>query len=140
MIKGMAAEVTFYKALFDKLGVKADWMQVGKYKSFGEPFTRTSMSPAFREEMTELLGDTYSLLAESIAERKSISVDAAKALIDGGPYSPRKAFEAGIVNLVAYAIASSLRSARIWASRRSRSTPSTARSRKRRTSAAWPAS
>jgi protease-4 len=102
MIKGMAAEVTFYKSLFDKVGVKADWMQVGKYKSYGEPFTRTSMSPAFREEMTELLGDTYSLLAETIADRKSISVDAAKALIDGGPYTPRGAFEAGIVTKVSY--------------------------------------
>jgi protease IV len=102
MIKGMAAEVTFYKSLFDKVGVKADWMQVGKYKSYGEPFTRTSMSPAFREEMTELLGDTYTLLAETIADRKKISVDAAKALIDGGPYTPRAAFEAGIVTKVSY--------------------------------------
>ena len=64
MLKGMAAEVTFYKALFDKIGVKADWMQVGKYKSYGEPFTRTEMSPAFREEVAELLTDTYTMLAE----------------------------------------------------------------------------
>jgi protease-4 len=102
MIKGMAAEVTFYKTLFDKLGVKADWMQVGKYKSYGEPFTRTTMSPAFREEMTELLGDTYSLLAETIADRKGISVEAAKALVDGGPYTPKGAFEAGLVTKVGY--------------------------------------
>ena len=45
MIKGLAAEVTFYKSLFDKLGVKADWMQVGEFKSYGEPFTRTADEP-----------------------------------------------------------------------------------------------
>ena len=102
MLKGMAAEVTFYKSLFDKLGVKADWMQVGKYKSYGEPYTRTAMSPAFREEVAILLGDTYTLLAESLATRKKIDVDAAKALIDGGPYTPREAEKAGIVSRVAY--------------------------------------
>ena len=46
MLKGLAAEVTFYKGLFDKLGVKADMMQVGEFKGYGEPFTRTEMSPA----------------------------------------------------------------------------------------------
>ena len=102
MIKGMAAEITFYKALFDKIGVKADWMQVGKFKSYGEPFTRTSMSPAFREEMTELLNDTYSLLAEGVAERRKIDVQGARALIDGGPYTPREAKEKGLVDRVAY--------------------------------------
>ena len=102
LIKGMAAEVSFYKALFDKLGVKADWMQVGKYKSYGEPFTRTTMSPAFREEVTELLNDTYSMLAEGLADRKKISVDAARTIIDGGPYTPNLAKEAGLIDRVAY--------------------------------------
>jgi protease-4 len=102
MIKGMAAEVTFFKALFDKVGVKADWMQVGKYKSYGEPFTRTTMSPAFREEMTELLHDTYAMLAESLAERNKISIDAARAIIDGGPYTPNAAKAAGLITRVAY--------------------------------------
>ncbi len=102
LIKGMAAEITFYKSLFDKLGVKADWMQVGKYKSYGEPFTRTTMSPAFREEMTELLNDTYGLLIEGLAQRKKISNDAAKAIIDNGPYTPAAAKEAGLIDRVAY--------------------------------------
>ncbi len=102
MVKGMAAQVTFYKALFDKLGVKADWMQVGKYKSYGEPFTRTSMSPAFREEMTELLHDTHALLVEALAERKGISVDAAAALVDNGPYTPHEALKSGLITRVGY--------------------------------------
>jgi len=102
LIKGMAAEVTFYKSLFDKLGVKADWMQVGKYKSYGEPFTRTTMSPAFREEVTELLNDTYAMLVEALADRKKISVEAAKAIVDGGPYTPSDAKKAGLIDRVAY--------------------------------------
>jgi protease-4 len=103
MIKGLAAEVTFYKGLFDKLGVKADWMQVGEFKSYGEPFTRTQMSPAFREEIASLLGDTFDMMAEAIAKRQGISVVDAKALIDGGPYSPSAARAAGLINRIGYA-------------------------------------
>jgi len=103
MIKGLAAEVTFYKSLFDKLGVTADWMQVGEFKSYGEPFTRTRMSPAFREEIASLLGDSYDLIAESIARRQGIAQADARALIDGGPYSPPAAKTAGLINRIGYA-------------------------------------
>ncbi len=102
MVKGMAAQVTFYKTLFDKLGVKADWMQVGKYKSYGEPYTRTSMSPAFREEMTSLLNDTHDLLAEAVAEPQGISLEAATELVDNGPYTPKDALKAGLISRVGY--------------------------------------
>jgi protease IV len=103
MIKGLAAEVTFYKGLFDKLGVKADWMQVGEFKSYGEPFTRTQMSPAFREEIGALLGDNFDMMAEAIARRQGISLADARALIDGGPYSPNTARAAGLINRIGYA-------------------------------------
>jgi protease-4 len=103
MIKGLAAEVTFYKGLFDKLGVKADWMQVGEFKSFGEPFTRTAMSPAFREEIAALVGDNYEMIAEAIANRQGIATVDAKALVDGGPYSPKAAKAAGLINRIGYA-------------------------------------
>ena len=102
MIKGLAAEVTFYKSLFDKLGVTADWMQVGEFKSYGEPFTRTRMSPAFREEISTLLGDNYEMMAEAIAGRQGIALAEARALIDGGPYSPSAARAAGLISRIGY--------------------------------------
>jgi protease-4 len=102
MIKGLAAEVTFYKGMFDKLGIKADWMQVGEFKSFGEPYTRTTMSPAFREEIGALLGDSYDMMAETIAKRQGISMAEAKNLIDGGPYSPAAAKALGLINKISY--------------------------------------
>ena len=50
MLTGLAAEVTFYKSLLDKLGVEADFIQVGDFKGAAEPFTRTEMSPEFRKQ------------------------------------------------------------------------------------------
>jgi protease IV len=102
LVKGLAAEVMFYRGLFDKLGITPDMMQIGEYKSAGEVFTRTSMSAAFREEMTALLTDSYSMLAEAVAQRQGIALDEAKKLIDGGPYTPSAAKAAGLVNRIAY--------------------------------------
>jgi protease-4 len=102
MIKGLAAEVTFYKKLFDKLGVKADALQIGEFKSAGEPFSRTEMSPAFREEVTSILNDTYDQMVEAISRRQGIARSDARTLIDGGPYTPEAARAAGLVNRIAY--------------------------------------
>ena len=103
MLKGVAAEVTFYKSLFDKLGVKADWMQVGQFKSYGEPFTRTEMSKPFREELVSLLDDNFAMIVEAVANRQGIKTADARALIDNGPYSPEAAKAAGLVNRIRYA-------------------------------------
>ena len=49
-ITGVRAEVTFFKAMLDKLGVDAEILQVGEFKGAGEPLTRTSMSPQLRAQ------------------------------------------------------------------------------------------
>ncbi len=102
MVKGLAAEVTFYKNLFEKLGVKADMMQVGEFKGAAEPYTRTAMSGPFREELSSVLNDNYMMIAEAIAKRQGIAIDEAKKLIDGGPYTPGDAKRVGLINRIAY--------------------------------------
>ncbi len=76
-------------------------MQVGKYKSYGEPYTRTSMSPAFREEVTDLLHDT-SLLAEAVADAGDTRSTPPRELVDNGPYTPKEALKAGLIGRVGY--------------------------------------
>ena len=66
MLTGLRAEVTFYKDLFDKLGVKADMLQMGDFKAAAEPYTRTSMSDASRKQLDSVLDDYYE---KSIVER-----------------------------------------------------------------------
>jgi protease-4 len=102
LVKGMAAEVMFYRSLFDKLGITPDMMQMGEYKAAGEPYTRTKMSPAFREEITSILTDSYAMLVEAVAKRQGIAEAEARALIDGGPYTPKAAKAAGLINRIAY--------------------------------------
>src|SRR5205814_332132 len=42
MIPGVGMEAMFYKGTFDKLGVHADYIQIGEYKGAEEPYTRTA--------------------------------------------------------------------------------------------------
>ncbi len=102
MVHGLAAEVIFFKKAFEKFGIQADILKVGKYKAAAEPFTRSEMSPAFREEMESVLSDNFDILAEAIAARRDISVGQAKKLLDAGPYTPADAREAGLIDTIAY--------------------------------------
>jgi protease-4 len=102
MLKGVAAEVMFYKKAFEKYGIQADMLKVGKYKAAAEPYTRSEMSPAFREELTEVLTDNYTMIAEAIAARRGVSLDEAKTLLDGGPYDADDAKAKGLIDRVAY--------------------------------------
>ena len=38
MLTGVRAEVSFYKDLFDKIGVKADMLHMGDSKAAAEPY------------------------------------------------------------------------------------------------------
>lgn len=103
MIPGVRAEVMFYKGLLDKLGIKADLMQMGKYKGAGEPYSRTKMSPALRESLEALIDDYYEQLATQIATNRKLKVATVKALIDRGAFTAAGAKKAGLIDHVLYA-------------------------------------
>jgi protease-4 len=102
MLSGLAAEVTFFKGLFDKLGVQPDYLQVGEYKGAAEPYTRTEMSPEFREELSSVLEDEFDLFIEAIAEGRGLDAEAVRAIVNDGPYTASKAVEAGLIDELAY--------------------------------------
>jgi protease IV len=102
MLVGLRAEVTFYKNLLDMLDVKADMLRVGEFKSAAEPFTRTSMSDEFRQEMEAMLDDYYAQIVESIAQGRDLDPEKVKAAIDSGPHTPEAAKKLGLIDHIAY--------------------------------------
>jgi protease-4 len=106
MLTGMRAEVSFYKDLLDKIGVKADMLQMGSYKGTGEVLTQNHMSPQFRERLESVLDDHFDqdlvgLMVESRTKQKW-TADQVKKLIDQGPYTAKAAAAAGLIDQVAY--------------------------------------
>ncbi|QDT29252.1 signal peptide peptidase SppA [Gimesia panareensis] len=102
ILLGLRAEVSFYKNLFDWLDIKPDVLRVGEYKSAAEPYTRTDMSPAFREEMEAILDDYYRQIIEAISKSRGLSDEKVEAAINAGPYMAKDAKELGLIDHLAY--------------------------------------
>ena len=102
ILLGLRAEVSFYKNLFDWLNVKPDVLRVGEYKSAAEPYTRTDMSPAFREEMEAILDNYYGQIIDTISKDRGLADNKVEAAIDAGPYMAADAKERGLIDHLAY--------------------------------------
>ena len=66
-LKGMRFELMYFKNTLDKLGVQVEIEHAGKYKDFGDMFTRTSMSPETKEVLNSVIDDLYGNLVQRIA-------------------------------------------------------------------------
>ena len=92
----------FFKGLLDKLGVQADFIQIGDYKGAAEPLTRTGMSPEFRKQYEDVINDYYEYMAQTIATDRKLDVETVKKLIDTGLFTASQAHQAGLIDRVAY--------------------------------------
>ena len=99
---GVRSEISFYKGVLDKLGIRADLEHIGKYKSASDIFTREEMSEAHGEVQNAILDDLYDQLTQSIADKRSWTQDDVKRLIDQGPFTAKQALAHGIVDQLAY--------------------------------------
>jgi len=99
LLTGLFAEVTFYKGLFDKIGVEADFEHVGKYKSAPEIYTQQTMSAAQREVINEILDARYSEIISMIAQKRHLSPDRVRNLINNvSGFSAQEALENGLID------------------------------------------
>jgi len=101
-ITGVRTEMTFFKSMLDRLGVKAEILQVGEFKGAGEPLTRDSMSPQLRRQYEAFVGDLFEQLVERVAEGRKLPGERTRELIDTGVFTPAAARAAGLIDAVAY--------------------------------------
>jgi protease-4 len=98
MLKGLRAELTFFKKTLDKIGVTVEVEHAGKYKDFGDMFTRSDMSPETREVINSVVDGLYGNVVARIGEARKKSPEEVKALIDQGPFTASQALKAGLVD------------------------------------------
>lgn len=72
MMPGLGMEPMFAKGLLDKVGVQADYIQIGQYKGADESFTRTEPSQELRGELNKLLDSLYEQMVEGIAYHRGL--------------------------------------------------------------------
>ena len=80
--KGLSSQVMFFKGALDKLGIEAQIIRVGNYKSAVEPFFTDKMSDKNREQVTAYLGGLYQTFLGGIAATRKISVAELHAIAD----------------------------------------------------------
>jgi len=101
-LKGMRFELMYFRKTLDKLGVQVEIEHAGKYKDFGDMFTRASMSPETKEVLTSILDGLYDNLVQTIAAARKKTPDQIRGTIDQGPFLSKEAKGQGLIDGLLY--------------------------------------
>ena len=82
-LNGLAAEITFFKGMLDKLEIEPQIFRVGTYKSFVEPYIRKDMSDANREQINVFLSSINNHMLAEIAASRGIDKSRLSEISDG---------------------------------------------------------
>ncbi|MGK9120559.1 signal peptide peptidase SppA [Olivibacter jilunii] len=96
--RGMAAQLPFFKGTLEKLGIEAQVVKVGTYKSAVEPFILDKMSPANKEQVNSYLNSLYDYYLGNVSKSRNIPMDSLRNIADN--YSGRDAEKALNTKLV----------------------------------------
>lgn len=97
-LDGLAASALFLHGAYDKLGIRANFVHVGRYKSAVEQYTRDSLSTDARVSLEALLDDQFALLTRALADARGLPQDSMRALIDEGPWTSTEAWRRGLLD------------------------------------------
>lgn len=82
----------------ERIGVRAEFVRTGQYKSAPEMLTHTSASNPARHQRQELLQDVTDDLVTDLARDRKVSVPKAKTWLDTGPHLTVEALEYGLLD------------------------------------------
>jgi protease-4 len=101
-LKGMRFELMYFKRTLDKLGVQVEVEHAGKYKDYGDMFTRTNASPETKEVLNSVIDGLYQDLVGVIATGRGKSPAQIVETIDRGPFLSAQAGSNGLVDGVKF--------------------------------------
>src|SRR5690606_8281530 len=74
-IRGVGFVPIFFKGTLEKLGIQTVTFRAGEYKSAVEQFTRKDLSPKARENLEEIGGDIWQVMAEAFGAKWDLSLE-----------------------------------------------------------------
>jgi protease IV len=78
---GVSVEEMYLAGLLEKIGAKADFVQIGKYKGASEALMRTGPSEAWSQNFDALLDDLYGQIVGKIADGRGMTRAEVEALL-----------------------------------------------------------
>lgn len=97
-LKGLHAELMFFKGTLDKLEVEPEVIRHGKFKSAIEPYILDKMSDENRAQLASLIDDLWNNVLDNISRSRKIGYDNLKMMSDS--LSAQTAYQARDLRLV----------------------------------------
>ena len=101
-LTGMFSESLYFKGLLDKVGVTANVVHIGDFKSFGETYYRNGPSAPAKKQNEELYDALFTQMKTTIAGGRGIAPGELDKLINQGFISPKQALKAKLINALQY--------------------------------------
>lgn len=99
-LMGTSTSVLSFGETLRKIGVRADFVRIGSYKSAPEQFTQDQMSEPAREQANRLLDDAHQRMLVDLAGDLHTSTEHVAELMDQGPYLGSSALRKKLVQSV----------------------------------------
>ena len=102
MLVGVASYELFFRGTLDKVGIEADMLAAGDYKTAINTWTEPAFTPEHREAAEALSRDFYEQLVDGIAEGRGMARARVREVIDQGPFVAADAVSLGLVDDLVY--------------------------------------
>ncbi len=102
-VDGVRARMIYLADVLARIGISAEAVSAGRYKSAPRTFTHSEPSPEEIEVENALLDGVYDALVAGLAEGRNLSSDEVKTIIDLGGLSAQEALDKKLVDSLAYA-------------------------------------
>lgn len=101
-LSGFSQEIPFIKGTLSKLGIEAQFVKSGKYKSFPEIFSNDSISPEYKQNSQNLLNDMHRSFVSSISLSRKISIDSLEKYFSKPTLTVDEAQQYGFIDSTLY--------------------------------------
>ena len=99
-VTGMASEDLFFKRLFDKYGVKANYEQRYEYKNAVNPYLYDDYTAPHKEAQLSWMGSIYQTAVSTAAQDRGRSPAVIRAAMEAGPHPAAEAQSLGLIDQV----------------------------------------
>lgn len=99
-LTGFNFEIPFAAEALARIGVEAEVVRRGDYKTAFDSVTEDGFTPEHREMMTSLADDLFGQLVGTVADRRALSQSAVRQAINQAPLTAAEALDARLIDRV----------------------------------------
>jgi len=101
-LPGISGSFIYIKDTLAKIGVEADFLRAGRYKSAPETFTDNKMSEDSRKVYTELLTDLQDTFITTLVKNRKLSREEVAGCLNKALFTAKEALQLKLVDVLSY--------------------------------------